>query len=194
MDDADILPENTTSWLSYCTFQWMTPLLATGYARPIVAEDLYDLGHERAAEMFAERITQSFEKRELVAKAFNHRLDMDEVAPPLFKSFWWSITGQKKVKLAQWATNARKEPSLAMACNDAVFFWFWTGGFFRLLADVGTILSPLILKVALFSNFHRTLYLSSIVFRPLSISQPLLKMMSLTVPEFLLLGQASVFV
>ncbi|KAJ4489677.1 ABC transporter [Lentinula edodes] len=146
LDDADVLPENTASWLSYCTFQWMTPLLATGYARPIVAEDLYDLGHERAAEMFAERITQSFEKRELVAKAFNHRLDMDEVAPPLFKSFWWAITGQKKVKLAQWATNARKEPSLAMACNDAVFFWFWTGGFFRLLADVGTILSPLILK------------------------------------------------
>ncbi|KAF8832683.1 hypothetical protein HHX47_DHR1001446 [Lentinula edodes] len=153
LDDADILPENTTSWLSYCTFQWMTPLLATGYARPIVAEDLYDLGHERAAEMFADRITQSFEKRELVAKAFNHRLDMDEVAPPLYKSFWWAITGQKKVKLAQWATKARKEPSLAMACNDAVFFWFWTGGFFRLLADVGTILSPLILKAIIdFAN------------------------------------------
>lgn len=147
LDDAELLPENSANWFSYLSFSWITSLLAKGYARPLEATDLYRLGPERASELYAERIVESFERRKHEADAFNQRLDEGLVHPPFHKAFWWTITGRKEAKTKQWKENARCKPSLALACNDAVFWWFWIGGFFRLVADVGTITSPLIVKV-----------------------------------------------
>jgi hypothetical protein len=63
----------------------------------------------------------------------------------------WECDAYATELQANWAkrrhsTRVDKKPSLWMAMNDTVFWWFWLGGLFRLLADVGTITSPLLVK------------------------------------------------
>ncbi|KAL0576170.1 hypothetical protein V5O48_005811 [Marasmius crinis-equi] len=147
VDDAQLIPEVGASWFSYITFSWMTSILALGYARPLETTDLYRLDDSRSAEVYAERIVESFERRKREADEYNQSLEDGTAKPPALRNFWWTMLGKKEERAQSWRNEAkRKEPSLALACNDAVFWWFGFGGLCRLLADVGTMTSPLLVK------------------------------------------------
>ncbi|KAF5367964.1 hypothetical protein D9758_004466 [Tetrapyrgos nigripes] len=146
LDEAEPIPEDHANWFSYISFSWMTSLLVKGYARPLEATDLYRLGLDRSAEVYADRIVESFERRRREADAFNQRLNEGLVHPAPWKMLYWSVSGQKEKRVEEWKEHARQKPSFVLACNDAIFWWFWSGGFFRLIADVGIITSPLIVK------------------------------------------------
>ncbi|KAF9266173.1 hypothetical protein L218DRAFT_897134 [Marasmius fiardii PR-910] len=147
VDDAKLIPEVGASWLSYLTFSWMTPILSLGYARPLEITDLYRLDDSNTAEVYAESIVESFERRRREVDAYNQSLDDGSVRPPPLLDVWWTLLGNKEERTRGWRkTVKRKSPSLALACNDAVYWYFGFGGFCRLLADVGTMTSPLIVK------------------------------------------------
>lgn len=118
-----------------------------GYSRPLEATDLYKLQDSRSSGIIAERITRSFEERQRKAEEYNTRLANGEISPGL-KGIWWSIRGQRQQREKEWREKTgKKKPSLAMAVNDSVFWFFWSAGILRLISDVALITSPLLVKV-----------------------------------------------
>ncbi|KAG7097474.1 hypothetical protein E1B28_004817 [Marasmius oreades] len=147
VDDAHLIPEVGASWFSILTFSWMTPILVLGYARPLEITDLYRLSDKKSTEVYAESIIESFERRRHESDAYNQTLDDGTARPPPHLAFWWILLGNREERTQLWRKTAkRKTPSLALACNDAVYWWFGFGGLCRLLADVGIMTSPLLVK------------------------------------------------
>lgn len=131
----------------------MSPILTLGYARPLDPEDLYKLQDPRNAKVIGDKIIASFERRRAKADAFNERLEKGEISPGL-KYLWWTIRGNRKEREKQWReVHGKKRPSLVLAMNDSVAWWFWTGGVMKCLADSAQVLSPLLVKVRPLS-FH----------------------------------------
>jgi hypothetical protein len=137
-------PEQGCSWWEWLTFGWVYSVLRVGYARPLESSDLWRLSAERSANVYAQRILESFERRKHVAD------------PPRLKSIFWRLRGQKYFERRRKSWLDKYEASLLMAMNDAVFSWFWIGGVLRLIADVGQMLSPLLVKALI--NFATESY------------------------------------
>ena len=55
--------EYNASFLSLVTFQWMNPLMTTGYKRPIESNDLWLVNPERSAATMMDRLTASLKRR-----------------------------------------------------------------------------------------------------------------------------------
>lgn len=152
LDEAEILPEVNASWYSLWTFNWITPLLALGYARPLEATDLYKLQDNRSASLIAEKINASYERRRQVAEEYNARLASGKVSAG-WRRIWWILRGKREERERRWReVEGRRQASLTLAINDSVKYWFWSGGFIKLFGDIATILSPLIVKVSAVSD------------------------------------------
>ena len=124
----------------------MSTILSQGYARPLHPDDMYDLGGGRSSALYAKRLVDSFERRREDANAFNTRLQAGQVNRKTKRNLL-GMKRQQEPETADELEQRMRKPSLILAMNDAVFWWFWTGGLFRLVADVGTITSPLLVKV-----------------------------------------------
>ena len=148
IEDADILPEATAGWFSLLTFSWITSLLALGYARPLEASDLYRLQDNRSAALIANKITRSYEARRKAADEYNARLAKGEFSPG-WRKVWWTLTGHSAEKEKAWREkDGRVRPSLTLAMNDSVKWWFWSAGALKVTGDIATILTPLLVKVS----------------------------------------------
>ncbi|CCO28288.1 Oligomycin resistance ATP-dependent permease YOR1 [Rhizoctonia solani AG-1 IB] len=146
VDDATLIPEANANWFSHLFFNWITPTLSLGYARPLEAPDLWKLQESRSAEVMSNRIIESFERRKVQADAYNERLKSGQIGPGL-RGVWWSLKGERAKREQQWRENdGLKKPSLALAMNDSVKWWFWTGGLCVLISNVAQICSPLLVK------------------------------------------------
>ncbi|KAH9003059.1 ABC transporter [Lactarius hatsudake] len=147
IDDADYIPEMTASWFSLLTFGWMNSIMALGYARPLEASDLWKLQEHRSSEVIANSILDSFEGRRREADEYNTRLSNGEIKPPLKLRLMSALLGDGEERLRQWAEkDGRKQPSLTLAINDSVKWWFWSGGMLMVAGDTAQVTSPLILK------------------------------------------------
>lgn len=147
VEDAPIIPEATANIFSRLTFDWITPLLSLGYARPLVTTDLYKLQDSRGASKISENILTSFEKRLAQANEYNERLSRGEISPG-WRSLWWTLRGNRKERETEWREkHGKKKASLVFAMNDSIFWWFWSAGALKLLSDVSQVLSPLLVKV-----------------------------------------------
>ncbi|RPD61094.1 P-loop containing nucleoside triphosphate hydrolase protein [Lentinus tigrinus ALCF2SS1-7] len=156
LDDADLIPEARAPWWSLLTFGWITPLMSLGYARPLEASDLYKLQDHRASQFIADKIINSFERRQAVAAEYNEKLANGQISPGL-KGVWWSIRGNRAEREKRWRQkDGRKHASLVLAMNDSIAWWFWTGGILKLLADVSQVCSPLLVKAII--NFATQSY------------------------------------
>ncbi|KAI9000570.1 P-loop containing nucleoside triphosphate hydrolase protein [Trametes punicea] len=156
LDDADLIPEASAGWLSILTFNWITSLMALGYARPLEASDLYKLQDHRAAAVIADKITKSFDARQAAAAEYNARLANGEISPGI-RRLWWTVRGNRAEREKQWRDkDGRKRASLTLALNDSIKWWFWTGGFMKLIADCAQVTSPLLVKAII--NFATESY------------------------------------
>ncbi|PHH62144.1 hypothetical protein CDD81_7518 [Ophiocordyceps australis] len=118
------LPESTAGWLSYLTFSWLSPLLRTGYTRPLQANDLYAMPNHRLAEDHADRL-----ERYWTAKFERNR---SRAASSWRRPFWMKRASDTTI--------------LALALNSVCSGWFWLGGLFKLAADLSQIVSPLLIR------------------------------------------------
>jgi ABC-type multidrug transport system fused ATPase/permease subunit len=154
IEDADYIPEMTAGWFSLLTFGWMNSIMTLGYARPLEASDLWKLQDHRSSEVIAEAILNSFEDRRNKVDEYNARLANGEIDPPLSLRLKSLLRGNREERLRLWREkDGRKRPSLTLAMNDSVKWWFWSGGFLKVIGDTAQITSPLILKVGLISGF-----------------------------------------
>ncbi len=148
LEDADLSPEAHASWFSRLTFNWVTPILSLGYARPLEAPDLYKLQDDFHAAYIGDKITESFERRHKAASEYNERLLNGEIKPSLHKRFYWTLRGERAVREKHWRENGgQKRASLILAMNDSVKWWFWTGGVAKVISDTAQVTSPLLVKV-----------------------------------------------
>ncbi|KAH9030727.1 ABC transporter [Lactarius hengduanensis] len=147
IDDADYIPEMTAGWFSLLTFGWMNSLMTLGYARPLEAPDLWKLQEHRSSEVIANAILDSFEARRKKADEYNTRLSNGEIKPPLKLRLMSALRGDSEERLRQWMEkDGRKQPSLTLAINDSVKWWFWSSGILKVAGDTAQVTSPLILK------------------------------------------------
>ncbi|KAH9003061.1 ABC transporter [Lactarius hatsudake] len=147
IDDADYIPEMTAGWFSLLTFSWMNSLMTLGYARPLEAPDLWKLQEHRSSEVIANAILDSFEARRKKADEYNTRLSNGEIKPPLKLRLMSALRGDSGERLRQWMEkDGRKQPSLTLAINDSVKWWFWSSGILKVAGDTAQVTSPLILK------------------------------------------------
>lgn len=124
-------PEATAGLFSKLTFTWLTPILRLGYSRPLEAPDLYKLQDSRAAAKIGQQIVESFERRRKVADLFNERLLNGDVKAG-WRVVWWTLTGDRTGKEKKWREHdGQKKPSLILAMNESVMWWFWTAGILK---------------------------------------------------------------
>ncbi|KAJ7220100.1 ABC transporter [Mycena pura] len=158
LDDAALSPERTTSWNSLVFFQWITPLLALGYARPLEATDLYKLGEDRASVRIADLIGASFDRRHREATEYNTRLANGDIKPGWGEVIWWTVRGNRAQREKKWReVDGKRRASLIFAMNDSVKWWFWSGGVLKVIGDTAQITGPLVVKFATSSyTAHQT--------------------------------------
>jgi len=142
-----MIPEASANIFSLLFFNWITPILSLGYARPLDPEDLYKLQDNRKSKVIADKITNSFSARIAKANAYNEKLINGEISPGIRK-LWWILRGNANERERLWRTKyGQKKASLVLAMNDGVAWWFWTAGVMKCLADSSQILTPLLVKV-----------------------------------------------
>ncbi|KAF5342618.1 hypothetical protein D9611_001580 [Ephemerocybe angulata] len=162
VDEAELTPEAGASWISIITFDWLTPLLALGYARPLEAPDLFRLQDEHSAAAIAAKIDASYERQQKRASDYNQRLAAGEVKPGLRKLWWMIGPGSATDKEKNWReVTGKKKASLVWAMNDSVKWWFWSSAVLKVVSDVAQVTSPLVVKAIIrFANEsyfgHRT--------------------------------------
>ncbi|TCD64284.1 hypothetical protein EIP91_004292 [Steccherinum ochraceum] len=146
VEDAEPLPESTAGWFSLLTFGWITALLSLGYARPLEASDLYKLPDNRSAKIIGDKITASYNARAKRAQEYNTRLANGEISAG-WRVVWWTLRRNRAEKEKQWRErDGRQRASLIWAMNDSIAYWFWSGGILKLVGDVATIVTPLLVK------------------------------------------------
>ncbi|KAL6706879.1 ATP-binding cassette transporter yor1 [Coniothyrium glycines] len=59
----DVCPEYSANPLSKLTWQWMQPLMRTGYKRPLERNDIWSVNPDRSADVMAERLEAAFKTR-----------------------------------------------------------------------------------------------------------------------------------
>ncbi|KAG5981612.1 hypothetical protein E4U55_002748 [Claviceps digitariae] len=64
--------EHKAGFFSKLTFQWMTPLMTTGYRRPLEQGDIWHVNPDRAVEPLTRKVKESFQRR--VAKGEKNAL------------------------------------------------------------------------------------------------------------------------
>lgn len=118
-------PESTANWLSILWFQWLSPVLRTGYTRPLQVDDLYDMPDHRQVEDHANKLE----------KCWTARLEKNRNISPesgRWKPFWMKRRSDTTV--------------LTLALNDVCFRWFWLGGLLKLVGDLTQIVSPVLIR------------------------------------------------
>jgi hypothetical protein len=150
IEDADFIPKITAGWFSLLTFGWMNSLMTLSYAHPLKASDLWKLQDHRSAGVIAKSILGSFDARQKKADKYSARLANGEIKLPLSLRVMSRLRHDGEERLKRWReNNGKAEPSLTLSMNDAIKWWFWSGGVLKVISDTAQITSPLILKVGI---------------------------------------------
>jgi len=124
--------------------------MTLGYARPLEASDLWKLQDHRSAGVVAEAILSSFDARQKKADEYNARLAKGEIKPPLSLRVMSRLRRDGGERMKRWKEkDGKAQASLTWAMNDAIKWWFWSGGILKVISDTAQVTSPLILKVGL---------------------------------------------
>ncbi|PWN51467.1 putative ABC transporter [Violaceomyces palustris] len=140
-DRCKLSPEYGSGLLSQLSFSWLDDLLTVGYTRPLDEQDLFKLGQEKASKLTGDRLLRSFDERWSRQRSRSVQIDHQDKQegnpppppppppPPTVRVFGlWEL------------------PILVLAMNDVISSFFWLGGLMKLLSDVGTITSPLLVR------------------------------------------------
>ncbi|KAH9481477.1 Multidrug resistance protein fer6 [Psilocybe cubensis] len=163
LSNAPDIPLYTASIPSILTFAWVTPLMTLGYQRTLQATDLWKLGESHSSETLSKKLDESWARRKAEADAWNDNLDRGIIGPgPVRRSVWVSrsifagtnCTNKYREFEKKWRdVDGRKTASLALALNDTVGLFFWTGGMFKVFGDTSQLMGPIVIKAII--NFAK---------------------------------------
>ncbi|PPQ77123.1 hypothetical protein CVT25_010817 [Psilocybe cyanescens] len=155
MSTQDI-PLATASIFSILTFAWVTPMMTLGYQRTLQATDLWKLDKARSSETLSKRFDESWTRRKHEADTWNYNLEKGIVGPGRVRRYFWATrsifagsnySNKFNDMEKQWRqVDGKKNASIALALNDTVGFFFWTGGIFKVFGDTSQLMGPLLIK------------------------------------------------
>jgi ATP-binding cassette subfamily C (CFTR/MRP) protein 1 len=112
-----------------------------GYQRTLQATDLWKLDESHSAEVLSTKFDNAWELRRAKAQAWNADLAKGLINPSTSRRFIWFLysllagrnySRRREELEKQWREHdGQKHPSIALALNDALGFFFWTGGAFK---------------------------------------------------------------
>ncbi|KAH6913154.1 ABC protein [Coprinopsis sp. MPI-PUGE-AT-0042] len=151
-DDSQVTPFATANFISVMLYSWITPIMTLGYQRTLQASDLWKLDEEHTAASLTRRFEAAYERRCQDAETFNKALASGSRKPPLIKRVIWSVkslsSSKSRVRFEEeWQRGTKpKKPSVPLAVNDVLGRFWWTGGVFKVFADVAQLSCPLLIR------------------------------------------------
>ncbi len=147
LDDAKVTPEVTANWFSFLYFNWVSPMMALGDARPLEATDLWRMDDKRSAGRLAGILAQKYEDRKVRADEYNAKLADPRTPLPWRQRLTYPLMPNREQREADFrAKGGKKRAQLAFALLDVFGWWFWIAGILKLLADVALACSPLLIR------------------------------------------------
>lgn len=157
------LPEMGANILSIITFGWLHRILAIGYTRPLVAEELYSMPDHRQAKVYAARLEEAWARRseqcrvKAMAEKEQGKTKSSSSSPSSMTRLGWQLLRKDaEVEEKKWKKKQKDKnnPSLLFALNDVIFSWFWIGGLLKLIGDLSIITSPLLVRAVINTLSH----------------------------------------
>ncbi|KAK3944182.1 P-loop containing nucleoside triphosphate hydrolase protein [Diplogelasinospora grovesii] len=84
-EERKVSPEYKAGFFNLLFFQWMGPLMQTGYKRPLEFNDIYSVNPNRAVDPLTEKMKESFQRRVANGDKYPLLWAMHET---FFKEFW----------------------------------------------------------------------------------------------------------
>lgn len=122
-------------------------MMALGSARPLQPTDLWRMDEARSAGRMSSALAAAYARRTEEAAAHNKKL-LDPSTPlPRSRRILYSMLSQKERREKDYRTKwGKKRASLAWSLNDVFGRSFWVGAVYKVLGDVATATTPLLLK------------------------------------------------
>lgn len=147
LDTAPITPEITASWFSFLFFNWISPLMALGAARPLQATDLWKMDDDRSAGVLSDRLITHFEERRRKADEYNAKLADPNTPLPFTKRVRFAFAKNRAEKEKEYRTKTgKKEANLAWALSDTFGWYFWSAGLIKFVGDLSSAFTPLVIR------------------------------------------------
>ncbi|BEI91781.1 uncharacterized protein CcaverHIS019_0406010 [Cutaneotrichosporon cavernicola] len=147
LDDAKLTPEVSANWFSFLYFNWVSPMMALGDARPLEATDLWRMDEKRSAGRLAGILAEKYEERKKSAEEYNARLADPRTPLPRRQRIFYPLLPHREKREADFRTKkGKKKASLAMALLDVFGWWFWMAGVLKIIGDCSLACSPLLIR------------------------------------------------
>ena len=147
LNDPPVTPEVTASFFSYLVFNWVSPMMALGSARPLQPTDLWKMDDARSAEVLSDKLAAAFEARQLKAKEYNARLADPKTPLPFPQRWLYPVMPHREKREMDYRTkHGKKKASLAWSLSDTFGSFFWLGGAIKVFGDTATACSPLLIR------------------------------------------------
>lgn len=112
-----------------------------GYQRTLQATDLWKLHESYASAVLSKKFDESWTSRKGKADAWNAKLAEGLIKPSLLRRFVWLLLSisrgrnyveHRNTLEKNWRDyHGKQEASIALSLNDALGYFFWTGGLFK---------------------------------------------------------------
>jgi hypothetical protein len=147
LDDPPVTPEVTANLFSTLFFNWVSPMMALGSARPLQATDLWKMDEKRSAGLLADRLSAKYHARQQKDIAYNTKLADPKNPLPFPQRFVYPMLPHREKREKDFrTTHGKKKASLAWALSDTFGWYFWSGGLIKVISDASTSTTPIVMR------------------------------------------------
>lgn len=147
LDDPKVTPEATAGFFSLLFFNWISPMMALGSARPLQPTDMWKMDDARSSGRLSDALSSAYTRRVEAVRVYNEKL-LDPSTPlPMSRRMLYAMLPQKERREKDYRTKwGKKKASLAMSLNDVFGRSYWLGAIYKVIGDMATATTPLVLK------------------------------------------------
>ncbi|WVQ68434.1 uncharacterized protein L199_006642 [Kwoniella botswanensis] len=147
LDDAKVTPEVTANFWDTLFFNWISPMMALGSARPLQDTDLWKMDEARSAKRLADKLLISYARRTKAANEYNARLTDPNTPLPFSKRMMYPLLPNRQKREKEYREkHGKKHASLALALNDVFGLYFVSAGVIKLFGDACQAVTPLLIR------------------------------------------------
>ncbi|WVR09429.1 hypothetical protein IAU60_006496 [Kwoniella sp. DSM 27419] len=147
MDAAEVTPQVDASFFSTLFFNWISPMMALGSARPLQATDLWKMDEARSAKPLSTKLREAYVRRTEAAAEYNTRLADPNTPLPFSKRVLYPMLPHREKREKAYRTkHGKKKASLVMSLNDVFGRYYFTGGFIKVFGDTCQAVTPLLIR------------------------------------------------
>jgi hypothetical protein len=122
-------------------------MMALGSVRPLQPTDMWKLDDARSAAPISQKLAENFAKRQKKADEYNARLADPSTPLPLSRRIAYTFVKDRAKREHEYRTKkGKKSASLAMSLSDTFGLYFWLGGLLKVIGDVASAGTPLVLR------------------------------------------------